>query len=99
MDYRKKVVDAMVIELTAQRGRECVWQEGTEVQVEGYFKMARVAEAAIGNAFTDDDDALVNTVMKMFPAASGRERERIGEANDLLWDLRSVMMKRLDPLP
>jgi hypothetical protein len=99
MHYRQQLVDAAVAELKAQLGADCVWQEGTHVQVEGFFKMARVVESAIGNAFTDDDDALVNAVLEMFPAEKGCERERNGEATDLLWNLRAVMMKRLDPLP
>lgn len=99
MEYRQQLVDATVAGLKAQLGSDCVWQEGTQVQAEGFFKMARVIEAAIGNAFTDDDDALVNTVLEMFPAEAGREFERNSDANDLLWNLRAVMMKRLDPLP
>ncbi|WP_454883436.1 hypothetical protein [Sphingomonas oryzagri] len=99
MDYRQTLVDAIVMELKAQLGADCVWQEGTHVQVEGFVKMSRVAEAAIGNAFVDDDDALVKTVLEMFPAEKGREHERNGEATDLLWNLRGVMLKRLDPLP
>jgi len=100
MDYRQEVVDAAVAEMRHQHPEDIVWVNGTEVQIiEGPVKMARVAEAIIGAAFADEDDALVNAVLKMYPTDEGSEAERINHATDLLWDIRHVMLKRLDPLP
>jgi hypothetical protein len=99
MDYRHNVVEAAIAELRHQISEDSIWIEGTRVQVEGQFKMARVAEAIVSVAFADDDEALVNAVLKMFPAAKGEEHFHTVDANALLWDLREVMLRRLDPLP
>jgi hypothetical protein len=99
MAYRQAIVDAMFMELKSQLGGHDVSQTGTEVNIEGVVKMARVAEAVIREAFSDDDEALVKSVLNMYPPKPGREREAPSEATDLLWNLRRIMLGRLDPLP
>lgn len=99
MDYRHSVVEAAIAELRHQVSEDSIWIEGTRVQCEGAFKMTRIAEAIVGVAFTGDDDALVNTVLATFPPARGNEHAHRLDANALLWDLRDVMLRRLDPLP
>ena len=99
MDYRQLVVDAAVVELRSQLGVEDVQQDGTHVQAEGSFKMARVIEAALRVALTTDNDPLIAVIVKALKAERGSPGQIRDEAADVLYDIVGAVQARLDPLP
>src|SRR3546814_5177511 len=66
--YRQHLVDAAVAELRYQLDPDSVAQHGTHVQVDGSFKMARVIEAVMRVAFTEND-AIIDEVAKAITPA------------------------------
>ena len=98
MDYRQRLVDAAVAELRYQLDETAVAQHGTHVQVEGSFKMARVIEAVMRVAFTDND-AIIDEVAKSI-ALGGEEWSDCREtASDAIVAVRGSILSQLDPLP
>jgi hypothetical protein len=98
MDYRQRLVDAAVAELRNQLGVEAVDQNGTHVQIEGSFKMARVIEAVMRIAF-DQNDAIVEEVAKSIAPAGDDWTASRETAVDALAGVRGSILSQLDPLP
>lgn len=98
MDYRQKVVDAAVAELRHQLGVGSVSQSGTSLEVDGYFKMARVAEAVIRAALAHDD-AIVEEIARNIAPTAADWQSNTHTAIDALTAARAAILSRLDPLP
>lgn len=98
MDYRQRLVDAAVAELRYQLDENAVAQLGTHVQIEGSFKMARVIEAVMRVAFTEND-AIIDEVAK----AIAPDREEWSDCREMATDaiagVRGSILSQLDPLP
>lgn len=98
MDYRQKVVDAAVAELRHQLGERSVEQTGTKVEIDGYFKMARVAEAIVRAALAQDD-AIIEEVARNIAPTAAEWQDHTSAAIDALTAARAAILSRLDPLP
>src|SRR3546814_2559830 len=83
--YRQHLVDAAVAELRYQLDPDSVAQHGTHVQVDGSFKMARVIEAVMRVAFTEND-AIIDEVAKAITPAGEewRSEEHTSELQSLM---------------
>lgn len=98
-DFRQKVVDAAVQELRHQLGDNEVDQHGTFVQVEGGFRMARVAEYILREAVDSSDERIIEEVAKGI-ARDGRPWEEFREqAIDGINAMWGVMVALMDPAP
>jgi hypothetical protein len=98
-DYRQMVVDAAVQELRHQLGNEDVEQDGTYVQVEGGFRMARVAEQILRAGLTSGDERIVQEVARAIaPHVDDWEKYRpqAVDAITAMWGITTALM---DPLP
>lgn len=98
MNFRQKVVDAAVVELRHQLGDRSVEQSGTKLEIDGYFKMARVAEAIIRAALAHDD-AIVEEIARNIAPDAADWQDHTGTAIDALTAARAAILSRLDPLP
>lgn len=98
VDYRQRLVDTAVAELRYQLDADTVAQHGTHVQVDGSFKMARVIEAVMRVAFTEND-AIIDEVAKSI--APNREEwfDWRDAATDAIAAVRGSILAQLDPLP
>jgi hypothetical protein len=98
MEYRERLVDAAVAELRYQLDEHAVAQHGTLVQVDGSLKMARVIEAVMRVAFTDND-AIIDEVAK----AIAPDREEWSDSREIAIDaitgVCGSILFQLDPLP
>jgi len=98
-DYRQTVVDAAVKELRHQLGDESVDVRGTFVQVEGGFKMARVAEYILRTALDSRDERIIEEVAKGI-ARDGRPWEDFrDQAVDAVTSMHGIMTGLMDPSP
>ena len=70
-DFRQQVVDAAVRELRHQLGDGSVDQHGTRVQVDGSFKMARVAEYILRTALDSRDERIIEEVARALRVTGG----------------------------
>lgn len=98
MDYRQRVADAAVVELRHQLGAESVDQDGTHVQVDGGFKMARLAEAII-RVSVDDLDPIIDEVAKTISPRPDEWESYRDTAVDAIAAVRGAILAMLDPLP
>lgn len=99
-DYRQFLVDAAVADLRHQLYPEDVRQEGTHVSVADSFKMARVIEAVMRVALTEHNDDIVDAVVRhMSLDMNDRNLHPPDMAADLLYDIRQIILTKLDPLP
>ncbi|MGN6096617.1 MAG: hypothetical protein ACTHP8_10315 [Bosea sp. (in: a-proteobacteria)] len=96
--YRQHLVDAAVAELRYQLDPDSVAQHGTHVQVDGSFKMARVIEAVMRVAFTEND-AIIDEVAKAITPAGEEWSDWREAATDAIAGVRGSILAQLDPLP
>ncbi|KQN09956.1 hypothetical protein ASE85_03230 [Sphingobium sp. Leaf26] len=98
-DLRQFVTDAAVKELRTQLGDESADNHGTSVQVEGSFRMVRVADAII-RAAVDTHDPIIQEVARTLAGGLGEDWEDYrGEAADVIGAVRGRILAMLDPLP
>ena len=96
-DFRQQVVDAAVRELRHQLGDGSVDQDGTRVQVDGSFKMARVAEYILRTALDSRDERIIEEVAKGI-ARDGRDwEESRDQAIDAITSMYGIMTALIDP--
>lgn len=96
-DFRQQVVDAAVRELRHQLGDGSVDQHGTRVQVDGSFKMARVAEYILRTALDSRDERIIEEVAKCI-ARNGRDwEESRDQAIDAITSMYGIMTALIDP--
>ncbi len=99
IDYRQTIVDAAVKELRHQLGDDEVSQDGTYVQVESGFKMARVAEQILRAALDSNNEKLVQEVARAIaPNSDDWEKHRL-QAIDAITAMWGETISMLDPLP
>lgn len=98
-DYRQLLVNAAVAELKSQLGEDRVRLEGTRVHVEDTFKMARVIEAVMNVALSGRQPEMITTVMHYLSMDKGDLIHPEDIAADLLLDVQSIILNKLDPLP
>lgn len=96
-DFRQQVVDAAVRELRHQLGDDSVDAHGTLVQVDGSFKMARVAEYILRTALDSRDERIIEEVAKGI-ARDGRDWEEFrDQAIDAITSMYGIMTALIDP--
>lgn len=98
-DYRQLLVNAAVAELRSQLGGDCVRLDGTRVQVEGTFKMARVIEAVMNVALSGREPEIIATAVRYLTLGEASRFDPEDMAADLLLDVLGHITDTLDPLP
>ncbi|RYM09227.1 hypothetical protein [Sphingobium cupriresistens] len=98
MGYRQRIADAAVADVRYQLDPQYVGQEGTSVQIEGSFRISRVAEAIIKAALIPEELIIEEVAKAITPSGHAWEGYR-EPAVDAIAAVRGAILTLLDPLP
>lgn len=98
MDYWQRVADAAVADIDYQMEGIGVQQHGASVQIDGSFKILRVAEAIVKAAIVPEE-GIVEEVAKAITPRGEEWASYKDVATDALAAVRGAILTMLDPLP